>query len=122
MKGKKVLPFIIFLCLSTLIIWTPDSVSAEEVFLIPKPLAGVYLIRGDAEERIIYRHGPHIAPRLSHDGEKILFHSRQGGKIGIWLMNLYGKEMERLCDGDQADWSSDGKRIIFRRGGRIIEG
>ena len=130
MKGKKNLCSIVFLCFSTLIIWTPASVSAEEVLLVLKPLLGVYLVKGDTEERIIYRQGPHVAPRLSPDGEQILFHSKcakpsresgQGGKIGIWLTNLHGEEMERLCDGDQANWSFDGERIIFRRGGRIIE-
>ncbi|MFC1713446.1 hypothetical protein ACFL6S_07260 [Candidatus Poribacteria bacterium] len=78
-------------------------------------------MKGDSEERIIYRHGAHIAPRISPDGERILFHSKQGGEIGIWLTDLKGEEKERLCDGDQANWSSDGKKIIFRREGRIME-
>jgi len=121
LKSKKFLPFIVFLCFSTLFTSTFASVSAEEVFLFSKPLSGVYLIKDGTEERIIYKQGPHIAPRLSLDGEKILFHSSQGGKIGIWLTDQHGKEMERLCDGDQANWSPDGKKIVFRREGRIME-
>jgi len=106
-------------------------VLAEEVFLIPKPLAGVYLIKGNTKERIIYRQGPHIAPRLSPNGEKILFHSKQGGEIGIWLTNLQGEEMGRLCDGEQAEWApadlpvrkertQTGGRVIFVRNGKIF--
>ena len=102
-------------------IWTHSSASAEDVLLFSRPLSGVSLIRGYSEERIIYRHGAHIAPRLSPDGEKILFHSKQDGKIAIWLTDLKGQEMERLCDGDQANWSFDGKNIVFRREGRITE-
>ena len=121
MKGKKILCYIVFLCFVILFMPVLKCISAEETFLFSKTFSGVYLMKGDSEEVIIKRQGPYIAPRLSPDGEKILFHSNQGGKIGVWFTDLQGKEKERFCDGDQADWSPDGKRIIFRREGRIIE-
>jgi hypothetical protein len=122
LKGKRILSSIsLLVCFWTLLILTSASVLAEEVFLFSKPLSGVYLRKGDTEERIIYRRGPHIAPRLSPDGERILFHSKRGGEIGIWLTDLQGEGMERLCDGDQASWSPDGERIVFRREDRIME-
>ena len=121
MKGKKILCYIVFLCF--VILFTPvlKCISSEETFLFSKMFSGVYIMKGDSEEVIIKRQGPYIAPRLSPDGEKILFHSKQGGKVGIWFTDPQGKEKERFCDGDQADWSPDGKRIIFRREDRIIE-
>jgi len=113
--------------LTFLLILASASVLAEEVFLFSKPLSGVYLRKGDTEERIIYRQGPYIAPRLAPEGEnsqKMLFHSRRGGEIGIWLTyiwDLEGKEIYRLCDGDQANWSFDSRRIVYRREGMIME-
>ena len=54
-------------------------------------------------------------PCLSHDGQTILFSSTRSGTVGIWKTPLDGSKLERLCDGDQAEWSPDGKRIAFRR-------
>jgi len=34
---------------------------------------------------------------------------------------LQGAEKERICDGEQANWSPDGKRIIFSREGTIMD-
>jgi len=128
LKDKKILCVIIFFCF--LAVLTSVSISdagkmpappEEDMLLFSRPLSGVSLVKGGREKRIIYRHGAHIAPRLSPDGEKILFHSKQDGPIAIWLANLNGQEMQRLCDGDQANWSPDGRRIVFRREGRIME-
>jgi len=121
LKDKRIFCIITFFCFLALAVLTPVSMSAEEMLLFSRPLSGVSLVRGYSEERIIYRHGAHIAPRLSPDGEKILFHSKQDGQIAIWLTDVKGQEMERLCDGDQANWSFDGKNIVFRREGRIME-
>ena len=97
--------------------------SLEETFLFSTPFSGTYLCTfGEVPRRINFVHGPYVAPRLSPDGKKILFHSRQPtGKIGVWLTDRQGAKAERLTDGDQAQWSVDGKRVVFRRNGGIIE-
>ena len=61
-----------------------------------------------------------VDPAVSPDGQSILFSSTRGGKVGVWRMPLDGAKMERLCDGDQAEWSPDGKRIALRRSERIF--
>jgi len=61
-----------------------------------------------------------VDPVFSPDGRSILFTSTRGGTTGVWRMAADGSAPERLCDGDQAEWSPDGARIVFRRGGRIV--
>lgn len=112
---------ILFLSFSFIIICASVSISIEEMLVYSRPLSGVYLANGDSEERIIYRQGAHIAPKFSPDGKQILFHSRQGGKIGIWVADLHGEARERICDGEQANWSPDGEKIVLSRDNRIIE-
>jgi len=59
-------------------------------------------------------------PAFSRDGKTILFSSNRGGKIGIWKIPADGTlNPERLCDGDQAQWSTDGTKIVFRRNEKI---
>ena len=115
-----------------------NSPSKKEVFVFSVPLSGTFLKIGDEEEqRIEFIQGPYVAPRLSGDRSKILLNSRQGGKIGVWIAGEQGSpiakvvsdfgaagegwKMERICDGDQAAWSPDGNRIVFRRGDAIME-
>ena len=93
----------------------------EGILLFSKPLEGTYILKGRKRRRISYRHGPHIAPRLSPDGESILLHSRRGGKMGIWVTDENGKPMQRICDGEQAEWSADGKKITFKRRGATVQ-
>ena len=61
-----------------------------------------------------------VDPAVSPDGKRILFTSTRGGKIGVWVVAADGAKPERLTDGDQAEWSPDGKRIVLRRDGRIV--
>ena len=59
-------------------------------------------------------------PAFSLDGKNILFSSNRGGKIGIWKIPTDGASSpERVCDGDQAGWSPDGTKIVFRRNEKI---
>ncbi|MBM3211860.1 hypothetical protein FJZ33_06565, partial [Candidatus Poribacteria bacterium] len=118
MIHKKLLYSIVFIILFTHI---SNPILAEETFIFSKPFSGVYLVRDDEEEIIIHRQGNYVAPKLSPDGERVIFHSREGGTMGIWLTDLKGLVRERVCDGDQANWSPDGKRIAFRREGRVME-
>ena len=60
-----------------------------------------------------------VDPRFSPNAEWILFSSTRGGKTGIWKVRKDGSQPERICDGDQAEWSPDGARIAFRRDEKI---
>lgn len=61
-----------------------------------------------------------VDPVFSPDGKAILFTSTRGGKAGIWRITSEGAKPERLCDGDQAEWSPDGTKIALRRGEAIL--
>jgi Tol biopolymer transport system component len=61
-----------------------------------------------------------VDPMFSPDGKSVLFTSTRGGKAGVWRMSLDGSKPERVCDGDQAEWSPNGKRIALRRNERIL--
>ena len=61
-----------------------------------------------------------VDPMFSPDGKSVLFTSTRGGKAGVWRLSLEGSKPERICDGDQAEWSPDGKRIALRRNERIL--
>ena len=56
-----------------------------------------------------------VDPAFSPDGKSILFSSTRGGEAGVWKLSLDGSKPERICDGDQAEWSPDGRQIVFRR-------
>jgi Tol biopolymer transport system component len=59
-------------------------------------------------------------PAFSPDAKTILFSSNRGGKIGVWKIPINSASSpERLCDGDQAQWSPDGTKIVFRRDEKI---
>jgi len=60
-----------------------------------------------------------VDPVFSPDGKEILFSSTRGGKTGVWKMSADGSQPERICDGDQAEWSPDGKQIALRREERL---
>jgi Tol biopolymer transport system component len=64
--------------------------------------------------------GHDVDPVFNPDGSRILFTSTRGGATGIWQMKTSGSGLERICDGDQAEWSPDGTAIAFRRKGRIL--
>jgi len=61
-----------------------------------------------------------VDPMFSPDGKSVLFTSTRGGKAGVWRLSLEGSKPERICDGDQAEWSPDGKKIALRRNERIV--
>jgi Tol biopolymer transport system component len=61
-----------------------------------------------------------VDPVFSPNGKSILFTSTRDGKAGVWRMAADGAKPERICDGDQAEWSPDGAKIAFRRSERIF--
>jgi len=61
-----------------------------------------------------------VDPVFSPDAKTILFTSTRGGTPGIWRMPREGGKLERVYDGDQAEWSPDGREIVFRRQERIF--
>lgn len=61
-----------------------------------------------------------VDPAFSPDGRRILFTSTRGGKPGVWVVAADGSGAKRLADGDQAEWSPDGQRIVLRRDGRLL--
>ena len=61
-----------------------------------------------------------VDPAFSPDGRRILFTSTRGGTTGVWTVAADGSGAARVADGDQAEWAPDGRRIVLRRGGRIV--
>lgn len=61
-----------------------------------------------------------VDPAFNSDGSRILFTSTRGGKAGLWQMGRDGGDVKRICDGDQGGWSPDGRKIVLRRGGKLL--
>jgi formylglycine-generating enzyme required for sulfatase activity len=56
---------------------------------------------------------PEADPRFSPDGKRILYTSLRDGFPEIWLMNRDGAAPKFVSKGSQANWSPDGKSIVF---------
>ncbi len=61
-----------------------------------------------------------VDPVFSPDGRTILFTSARGGPTGLWTMAADGSAGKRICDGDQAEWSPQGKSIVLRRRDKLL--
>jgi Tol biopolymer transport system component len=69
-----------------------------------------------------------VDPVFSPDGQSILFTSTREapgtpgnpGGPGLWRMARDGGSPTRVCAGDQGEWSPDGRKIVFRRTGRLL--
>jgi len=91
------------------IVFSSNRSGAWRIWTIrPDGTAMRQLTDGPAEEH-------DVDPALSPDGKRILFSSTRGKVTGVWRMPVEGGQAERICDGDQAEWSPEGKSIVFRR-------
>jgi len=93
----------------------------EELLVYSRPNSGIRLQSGFSEDLVVYNQGAHVAPRLSPDLNRVLFNSMEGGEMGVWVANRGSTRKKRVCDGRQAAWSPDGRKIVFQRDGRLVE-
>jgi hypothetical protein len=96
------------------------------LFLVCKEygtVRGTFLtnVAGRDVTRLNFLFGEGVDPRFSPVDDRVLFTSTRGGAPGLWTMDRKGQQQKRVCDGDQGDWFPDGRRIVFRREGRILE-
>jgi len=109
------------------------EVVGQSVLVFSRPRTGVAIKTDSSQTRIAFNEGPHIAPKLSPDKNRVLFNSFEvtpqskiqnpQSKIvsGVWIADAKGTKKERICSGDHAAWSPEGTKILFQRAGRIIE-
>jgi hypothetical protein len=57
--------------------------------------------------------GPDADPRFSPDGQRIMYTTLRGGFPEVWVMNRDGSHPKLVTKGSQANWSPDGKSIVF---------
>ena len=54
-------------------------------------------------------------PRWSHDGRRLAFDARQGGKIRLFTIDVDGKNLLDLGEGAMPSWSPDDKQLAFQK-------
>ncbi len=69
------------------------------------------------QERITSFTGENFAPRLSQDGNRVVYHATRTGNYDLWLYDRT-TEQHRLLTEDPAadrmpDWSPDGEQVVF---------
>ena len=67
--------------------------------------------------QLTFYNGDNFHPRISPDGEKLVYQSARKGNYEIWLLDLTSNEEIKLTDQNgldiKPDWSPDGKEIVF---------
>ncbi len=98
--------------------------SEEEPHLVfsKYPSSGLYIkMSTGAKFKLANVSGPGVSPRFSPDGTKILFNYIWRDKNEVWIMDLQKKKKTKICNGYQAEWAPNGKKIVFVRKGKILE-
>jgi Tol biopolymer transport system component len=67
--------------------------------------------------QLTFYNGNNFHPRISPDGEKLVYQSDRTGNLEIWMLDLSSGEEINLSNHSSADkipdWSPDGKQIVF---------
>lgn len=67
--------------------------------------------------QMTFYNGYNFHPRISPDGEKLVYQSARTGNYEIWMFDLSSNEEIKLTDHKgldiKPDWSPDGKEIVF---------
>ncbi|HUW62522.1 MAG TPA: hypothetical protein VMZ06_16065 [Candidatus Bathyarchaeia archaeon] len=98
-----------------------DRAIEPELLVYSRPQVGVFVQSEFSKDRVVYNQGPHVAPQFSPDKTQVLFNSVEGGEMGIWIADRSDHQKKRIAGGCQATWSPGGEKIVFQRGGQIIE-
>ncbi len=93
----------------------------DELFVYSKPSLGTMVRKGMEDRQIHYSQAAYVSPRLDPSRKQLLYHSKLGGALGLWRVDLKGGELVRVTDGRQGVWSPDGNRIAFVREGGVFE-
>lgn len=67
--------------------------------------------------QLTFYNGDNFHPRISPDGEKLVYQSARTGNDEIWMFNQTSKEEINLINHEgldkKPDWSPDGKEVVF---------
>ena len=64
------------------------------------------------------------SPKVSPDGSQVVFTRTWNDRVNdrpqneLWIMDADGSRLRQLGEGSAAEWSPDGKRIVFLREGK----
>jgi formylglycine-generating enzyme required for sulfatase activity len=70
---------------------------------------------GKHPKQLTHGANPDADPRFSPDGKRIMYTSLRGGFPEVWLMDRDGAGAKFITKGSQANWSPNGRSIVFIR-------
>jgi len=75
--------------------------------------AGMFIDRGTGATKITYRSGSYAMPRLSPDGNRVLFTSYDGEEKAVWIVDVNERRPRLLARGEQPSWMPNGDAFVF---------